>query len=509
MKSELPNVRVMQTGRFCIALIALALVLAACGGNSPHSPAVPPTLGNTGGKIQHIVFIVQENRTFDNLFGGPNPYPGADAATTGTEHDGTKVNLDQIELQCTDFNPDNCADEDPNNFHDAYLSACNAPSPPPFPAGVPSPCLMNGFDFNQTSAFVPGLIYSYVDYSETKPYWDIARQYALGDRFFMSHNSESYVAHQYIFSGQSNNVVDEPIYPNPNAFSSADIFLVPWGCDSPTGTTTVILNPQTGQEEPASGPLPCFGYKSLADLAQAANVTWRLYAYSICQNINALDVNQSVRFGSAWPSVDMTTCPSFTLTGNNQNFSQPEGNVLTDVQNGNLPAISWVLPGPFDSDHPGVPGGYCGPGWVASVVNAIGASRYWNSTAIFIFWDDWGGFYDHVAPYVVRDQAGPGFRVPLLVVSPYAKPGHVSHSNGEFGTLLKFTEDTFHLGSLGTTDASPYAGDLSDYFDFNSPQPFTKIKDTGYVSCDLMRTVKSRLHPSSSRWLKFIHDEDD
>jgi phospholipase C len=497
---------------FATALVAFGVLLAGCAGKSGHVQTLPslPGVGDTGSsKIKHIVFIVQENRTFDNLFGGPSPFPGADAASSGKAHDGSTIALDKVELECTDLT--NCASDDPNNFHANFLLACNPPSGqgPPFHVGQqPAPCQMNGFDLNQTSQFAPGLVYSYVDYKETKPYWDIARAYAIGDRFFMSHNSESFVAHQYIFSGQSNNLVDEPAYPNPNQYSSAEVFLVPWGCDSPAGTTTPILDPQTGQET-AGGPTPCFGYKSLADLAQAAGVSWRLYSYSICQNINALDVNQTIRYSSLWPSVDMSQCPSLLLTGNNGNFSQPETNVISDVQNGNLPSISWVLPGPITSDHPGVPAGYCGPSWAAQVVDAIGNSKYWDDTAIVIFWDDWGGFYDHVAPYVVRDQAGPGFRVPLLVVSKYAKRGYVSHSNGEFGTLLKFAEENFHLGSLGTTDASPYVGNLDDYFDWNNPKPFTHIDTQGYLLCDYKATAqRNRLESSSSRWLRMI-DADD
>lgn len=502
------------SGRFTLALVCAISLLCGCAKNAtPTVTASPPSLpgvGDTGGKIKHIVFIVQENRTFDNLFGGPNPFPGADAVQNGQESNGSTVPLDKIELECMD--KVDCASDDPNNFHQNFLNACDPPAGagPPFAVGTqPAPCRMDGFDLNQTSAFRPGLVYSYVDYAETKPYWDIARAYTLGDRFFMSHNSESYVAHQYIFSGQSNNVVDEPDYHQ--SYPSPVVFMVPWGCDAPSGTTTLILDPQTGQETPkASGPFPCFGYKSLADLAQQANVSWRLYSYSICQNINALDVNQSIRYGGLWPKVDMTGCPYFLWSNvATDHFSTPEGQVISDVNNGTLPAISWVLPGPITSDHPGVPDGYCGPWWVSSVVDAIGNSKYWDSTAIFIFWDDWGGFYDHVAPYVVRDQAGPGFRVPLLVVSPYAKRGYVSHENAEFGTLLKFAEDTFRLGSLGTTDATPYTGNLDDYFDWNNPQPFTQISVPDYLLCNYgSAATRNALESSRSRWLKMIDDDD-
>jgi phospholipase C len=302
-------------------------------------------------------------------------------------------------------------------------------------------------------------------------------------------------------------VVDEPKYTyTPSGLSVA---FTPWGCDSPAGTTTYLLDPKTGTETPsATGPFPCFGYKSLADLANAAHLSWRLYAYSLCQNINALDVNMSIRYDDTlWPQ-NQSSCPNIDIV-TTPHFRMHETQFLTDVANGDLANVTWVLPGPSTSDHPGVPGGYCGPWWVASVVDAIGNSPFWDSTAIFVFWDDWGGFYDHVPPYVVRDQAGPGPRVPLLVISPYAKRNYVSHTNAEFGTLLKFTETAFGLGSLGTTDASPYINTLDDFFDWSKKQPFTNIPIPNYVYCNLPSSATQRVLPSSSRWLKMIHDNDD
>ncbi|HEU5479852.1 MAG TPA: alkaline phosphatase family protein, partial [Candidatus Tumulicola sp.] len=144
----------------------------------------------------------------------------------------------------------------------------------------------------------------------------------------------------------------------------------------------------------------------------------------------------------------------------------PPGNTV-------LPAVSWVIPDGVDSDHSN--GGQDnGPDWVASVVNAIGESSYWNSTAIIVVWDDWGGFYDHVPPPQL-DSVGLGFRVPLIVLSPYAKTGYVSHTQYEFGSILKFVESTFGLPSLGTTDVR--ANNLTDAFDFNQqPRKFVPIK---------------------------------
>jgi phospholipase C len=125
------------------------------------------------------------------------------------------------------------------------------------------------------------------------------------------------------------------------------------------------------------------------------------------------------------------------------------------------------------SDHPGSRSAK-GPSWVAAVVNAVGQSQYWNSTAIFITWDDWGGWYDHVAPKMYN-HFELGFRVPLVIVSPYAKAGYVSHRRHEFGSILRFSETVFGLGSLGATDKR--SDDLSDCFDFKtSPRKFVTIK---------------------------------
>jgi phospholipase C len=498
----------MTTLRFVTRLCVL-IVLVAC--SKSHFLAPVPGLGGVPppGKIKHIVFIVQENRTFDNLFGGPNPFPGADAASSGQTSTGTTP-LVQGELECTyTVFLYKCPRQDPNNYHQPWLLACNPVYGPPFLLGRPSPCRMNGFDKDQTADLDPNQVYSYIDYAESKPYWDIARAYTLGDRFFMGHNSESYTAHQYIFSGQSNNVVDGPVYPNPTP-GPTNIFITPWGCDSPAGTTTFQLDPNSGQETAsATGPLPCFAapYKSLADLVnQDPKLSWRLYAYSVCQNINALDVNRSIRYSALWPSAVESSCPNSTSV-KTANFRAPEDSFLTDVADSNdtLASVTWILPGAITSDHPGVPFGYCGPWWVASVVDAIGKSKYWDSTVIFIFWDDWGGFYDHVPPYVVRDQAGPGFRVPLMVVSPYARRGQVIHTSNEFATLLRFAEENFGLGSLDSTDNSPFLGDLSAYFDWNNPQPFVNIPIPNFAVCNAPGS-RAQTMGAKSRWLRMIND---
>jgi phospholipase C len=130
----------------------------------------------------------------------------------------------------------------------------------------------------------------------------------------------------------------------------------------------------------------------------------------------------------------------------------PQTQVLKDIANKDLAQVSWVIPPGQDSDHAAVNDG-TGPSWVASIVNAIGNSDYWSNTAIIITWDDWGGWYDHVPPPAIYDQYEYGFRVPLIVVSPYARQRYVSHVTHDFGSVLKFIEEAFGLPSLGYADA--------------------------------------------------------
>jgi phospholipase C len=525
-------------------VLALAALLAACS-HASVSPTVPVTASTRHvppgavGEIQHVVFIVQENRTFDNLFGGPNGLPGADTASSGRTSDGKTVDLREIFLEGSFF----VSGLDPNNYHYQWLQACHADHPPPWMVGEsPAPCKMDGFDLNahQQAGYpapvgVP-TIYSYVNRDEVAPYWFIAKTYGIGDHFFMGHNSESYTGHQYIFSSQSHGTVDSPVFPPSTSCGLYYDYCAytPWGCDSPPGTMTYLLDPSTaawsGPPANPTGPLPCFGkdgsYPSIADLALAKGASWRLYAYSMCSGIVGLDANYTIRYAdpSVWARADkMSTCRKkyglvYPLEADTAHFRAPQYTFIGDETTANskhhLANITWILPGAYTSDHPGVPQGYCGPSWVAKVINAIGSNAAdWNSTVIFVLWDDWGGFYDHVAPYVVRDQTGPGFRVPLLVVSPYVRKGAIVHKNIEFATLNKFVEETFRLGSLDATDATPYLNNLDEFFDFHQqPLKFKKIPypTSRYPRCNYLPEAK--VTPSDlkqSRWLRIVTGEED
>ena len=152
----------------------------------------------------------------------------------------------------------------------------------------------------------------------------------------------------------------------------------------------------------------------------------------------------------------------------------PPAQILTDVANGKLRNVSWVTPTWANSDHAGS-GSNTGPSWVTSVVNAIGESKYWDSTAIFIFWDYYGGWYDPVAPKYA-DYDGLGLRLPMLIISPYAKQGWVSHVHYEHGSILRFVEDQFGLGRLAASDTRAKSP-AKDAFDFaQPPRTFVPIK---------------------------------
>jgi phospholipase C len=371
--------------------------------------------------IKHIVVIMQENRTFDNLFNG---FPGADSAQSGMNK-GTVVPLTPVPLAGT---------VSLDNSHLGWWKAWDNGK-------------MDGFALSWAND--PLGAYAYVQSSDIQPYWTLATQYTLADRMFQSNTGPSFGAHQYLIAGQSGQADENP---NNNFF----------GCDAPAGTTVALIGPN-GTDLP--GVYPCFDYQTMADLLDANGITWSYYSYGRSSNFEPYEAIRHIFYGNDFKN----------------NIISPQTQVLTDIANGKLAEVTWVTPDLIHSDHPGSNSNE-GPDWVASVVNAIGASPFWNSTAIFISWDDWGGWYDHAVPPVIDDM-GPGFRVPLIVVSPYAKHGYVSHQDYETASLLTFMEKNFNLPNLGTRDAT--ANDLSDCFDYSqTATPYIPIKTN--VSVDVL-----------------------
>ena len=426
----------MGKSRPILVMAAIAAsAVAGCGHSSVIAPSPSRSQANTharthaaafpAGVIQHVVIIVQENRSFDNLFNG---FPGADTVQSGELHDGTVVPLQSVPLEA----PYDIG-HNPTDFARAYRGG-----------------LMNGFDLETMlppkSPPPPTFPYAYVPQSETQPYIAMASQYVIADRMFQSNGGPSFPAHQYLVAGQSGGAIANPKYPKG---ANGTI----WGCDQPAGSTVQMLSP-TGKKLPSV--FPCFSYTSLATVLDAASVTWRYYVAKPDQQFSAYDALSPIRYSNDWTT----------------DIVSPETKILTDVAAGRLASVTWVMPSNKNSDHSDS-GSNTGPQWVASVVNAIGKSPFWSNTVIFVTWDDWGGWYDHVPPQSL-DAYGLGFRVPLLVISPYAKPGYVSHVQHEFGSILHFTEETFGLPSLGQADAR--ADDLADCFNAAArPRAFKAI----------------------------------
>jgi phospholipase C len=371
---------------------------------------------------------MQENRSFDDLFQG---YPGADTSSSGEDSRGHTIALAPIPLD---------AGYDIDHSSVAFFRACNGTT------GTPGTrCRMNGFDKEHLSCFQPcprHAQYGYVPHSQSKLYFKMAHRYVLADRMFTSHLDLSYVSHQYMIAGQANHAVDYP--------SRA------WGCIRSRNVIGTLTDAR------AYGPnIPvCQNYKTLGDELDAAGLTWRLYSASRSSQWLAYRSIHHVRYGQDW----------------NRNVIGSSAQLIADVARGELAEVTWVTPTCKNSDH-GACGSATGPEWVSDVVNAIGESPFWSSTAIFVMWDEWGGWYDHVKPPYV-DFDGLGFRVPLLVISPFAKRGYVSHVRYEHGSILKFIEDRFGLARLSASDSranSPAA----DCFDFAKParefQPFGKL----------------------------------
>lgn len=401
--------------------------------------------------------MIQENRSFDNLFA---TYPGADGATYGYNSKGQQVPLKASTLAAPDL----------NHTWKTFLPECD-------PQG--SVCKMDGFDKVKVGGNNPckNCAYQYVDPKYIQAYWTIAQQYALLDHLFQTQGSGSFTAHQDLIAGATalNHKWSWIDFPSEWAV---------WGCDAPTpgpsstGTTTPIISVNDAYKK--DGPFPCvqdYPTGTMRDLFDAKGVTWKYYTptYDLGKDRggagtewNAFAVIKDVRYGSEWPpSSQPWNCSTSCVTW-------PETNICGDIAKGDLPAFSWVIPDQVDSDHPQSKNQQDdGPDWIASVVNAIGNSQYWNSTAIVIVWDDWGGFYDNVPPkFYSSGQLG--FRVPGLVVSPYVGKGVIRHADFEFGSILKFAEQAFGTGSLGTTDVR--AKSLGDVFNFSQkPRTFASI----------------------------------
>lgn len=432
--------RYMGFGSRPLSLAALMLfALAGCRGSSGvPTPPVLPFANARGGqvglqpltsKIKHVVIVIQMERSFNNLFYG---YPGAKTVSYGYNKKGQKIPLRPVSLATK------WAFEGINAY-----TACN---------GIGkirgTDCRMNGFDDRA---------YAYVPHSETKPYFDMAHQYALADEMFASNfDASTFGSLQYIIEGQDHGVVGEP--------SGL------WGC---AGGPDWIKRLGGGRIH------PCFSSTTLASELDAKRLSWAYYAQAVnapggtyCGSEFSPDYGmQQKGIWSAYQAIKYI-CYGADWDEDVNPFSPPS-KFLTNIASGELRDVTWITPTYQNSDQAGSDSA-TGPSWVTSLVNAVGESKYWDSTAIFILWDSYGGWYDPMPPKYL-DNDGLGFRIPLLIISPYAKKGYVSHVHFEHGTILKFAEDVFGLPRLAISDRRANSPD--DAFDFSKPpRAFVPIK---------------------------------
>jgi len=443
------------TARALGAVLAGSLGTASCAGLASsgaglHGFTASQAVPDAGGShyISHVVVVIQENRSFDDFFA---TFPGADGATQGrmkTPSGSILVNLHRVPLA------------EPCDFSHSYGDYVHD-----YDGGA-----MDGFNLEYGGPNCLGQSgaapYQYVDPSQIAPYWDIAQQYVLADHMFTTQGSGSFTGHQALIAGGTtiNPEKTKTLVDYPSA--------MPWGCDAPPKTVTSMLVAESTIHGPVlkyryrGGPFPCLGYRTMRDLLDAKGISWKYYSppepVGTGAFWNAFDAIEAVRRGPQW-STNIASPTTFFI----------------DVDERTLPAVSWIVPTQPDSDHPGKHA-VAGPSWVASIVNAIGESTYWQNTAVIVVWDDWGGFYDHVPPPFFDRWGGLGFRVPMLVVSPYAlrgsgvHGGYVSHTQYEFGSILKFIEHVWSLGSLHKTDER--ATSIIDCFDFSqAPRKFNAI----------------------------------
>ena len=449
----------------------VAMLLMSCAALSAQAA---PT-------FKHIVIVVQENRTPDNLFGSnPNFEPGVDIASSGVTSKGRTVKLGPLPLNdCYDI----------SHSHQSFEYA-----------------LHKGFDVEPLDSssckgrLPPNPHFMYADNSTgiVQPYFDTATNYGFANRMFQTNQGPSFPAHQFLFGGTSAPAPSTSLFAAENMAFGNDLKQGNAGCIAPSGQTVAIIDSH-GSETKHVPVFPCFEHNTLADLLSQAKpaLIWRYYAPMPGSIWTAPDAIRHICQAHRVGGVPTCTGPLWTSNVVADNPAQ----VLTDVSNCQLASVSWVIPTAQESDHANVNTGI-GPQWVASIVNAIGqqscqsGEEYWRDTAILITWDDWGGWFDHVKP--IEDNVGGatwgagytyGFRVPLLVVSAYTPAGFVSNDVFDFGSILAFAEKNFGLGFIGPGNA-PYGryadyqssrkpfGDLASFFGLSQARTFVPIKVT-------------------------------
>ena len=278
-------------------------------------------------------------------------------------------------------------------------------------------------------------------------YWRWAQEFVLSDRFFASATGPSFPNHLFSIAAQSGGTHFNPNQEQSRVaqFMDATGLAKSWGCDSLQEAYLEVVDSEGAiQRVP-----PCLDLQTEADLLDGHGIPWSYYAAWNDQRGYVWSAFSAIRRVRMHPDVW-------------QRHIFPVDDFVSDVRDGRLAPVTWITPRYEVSDHP--EWSFChGENWTTQVVDAVMRSEFWKDTAIFITWDEYGGFYDHVPPPRV-DGFGFGFRVPLLTISAYAKRGYVDSQLGEFSSVLRFIEDNWGLSQLTHRDRDAF--NLSYAFDF-------------------------------------------
>ena len=436
-------------------------------------PATSAIGGNAAiGHIKHIIVVMQENRSFDQYFG---TYPGADGIAikngqpvacvpSGTSAPCVRPFVDHQDVNGggPHSNSNSIADVDGgkmDGFVNQLVNARHDCKDPTNPA-----C---------TATSTPDVM-GYHTQSDIPNYWNYAKNFVLQDHMFEPNASWSLPAHLFTVSEWSAACTQHNV-----ASSCTNEVQQPGPTPQHPGLPGYYIQTGTGV-----GASPIYAWTDLTYLLHAKQVSWAYYVNpgtepdcEIDSEISCAPVKQSPSTPGIWNPL-----PWFdTVRADKQEANiQSTAEYFKAASAGTLPAVSWVVPSNEDSEHPPAQVSI-GQSYVTSIVNAAMRSPDWSSTAIFLTWDDWGGFYDHVVPPTV-DQNGYGLRVPGIVISPWTKKGFIDHQTLSFDAYNKFIEDVFLGGERldPTTDGRPdprpdvrenerILGDLTSDFDFTQP----------------------------------------
>jgi phospholipase C len=430
----------------------------------------------------HIIVIVQENRTPDNLFQGLCAPPFGTSASCSTAPVGKQYNIQtrnwldkSSSTGVTQPTTVALANKyDLSHSHYAWTLQCDK--------DTGGNCKMDGAAKVPCSGICPAKPqFAYIDNTtgNLNPYLRLATQYAWANAMFQTNQGPSFPAHQFLFGATSApSLADD----HAGTFAAENMSGKGTGAGCIASPTRLVqLIDAMGRER--NRIFPCFDHNTVADLLQPRNITWKYYAAGSSSIWTAPNAIQHLCMASG------STCTGADWKAN---VDLNPAHVLTDIASCSLRQVTWVTPTGQNSDHALANNGG-GPAWVASIVNAIGTSwtasnhkcDYWgnnsnDATAILIVWDDWGGWYDHAPPtFLASPQGGYqlGFRVPLIAVSAYTPVQLVDNTRHDFGSIVRFIEQNFAIpeGSLTFADARATT-DLTTFFNLNqAPRTYTTI----------------------------------